>query len=106
MQGEDITTIFTSLGYAGAFHIYDIAGAGRKACYCTPCRSIAFTRELNNHGATVRHLKDSTDIVVFNWANLCDAALKILNKNFRCFGGPSYLKKNNISYRECEACIA
>ena len=95
MYGDDICNIFTSLGYSGRFNIYKIKGAGRKACYSTPCNSLVFHKELNNYGANVRHLKDSTEIVVFNWNDLCDASLKLLNKNFRCFNGITYIKRSN-----------
>lgn len=95
MYGDNVCDIFSSLGYPGRFNIYDIKGAGRKACYTIPCRSLAFHRELNNYEGKVRHLKNSTEIVVFNWHNLCNASLKLLNKNFRCFNGVSYLKRVN-----------
>lgn len=31
VTSEEITNIFTSLGYGGCFNIYDIPGAGTKA---------------------------------------------------------------------------
>ena len=106
MKGNDVKNIFTSLGYSGCFNIYDIRGAGRKACYDTPCNSIAFTRELNEYGACVKHLKHSTSIVVFNWDYLGEAALKLLNKSFRCFCGAPY-ERRNYSWEEWgEVCIA
>ena len=37
VTSEEITNIFTSLGYGGCFNIYDIPGAGTKAVYATPC---------------------------------------------------------------------
>ena len=80
VTSEEITSIFTSLGYQGCFNIYDIPGAGTKAAYDTPCGSIAFTRELNNYGACVKHLRYSTSIVLFNWTYIGEASLKLLNK--------------------------
>ena len=75
VTSEEITNIFTSLGYGGCFNIYDIPGAGTKAAYDTPCGSIAFTRELNNYGACVKHLRYSTSIVLFNWTYIGEASL-------------------------------
>lgn len=90
VTSEEITNIFTSLGYGGCFNIYDIPGAGTKAAYDTPCGSIAFTRELNNYGACVKHLRYTTSIV----------------KSFRCFNGVPYERRTQKWEEWGEACIA
>lgn len=75
------------------FQVYDIPGAGTKAVYDTPCGSIAFTRELNNYGACVKHLRYTTSIVLFNWTYIGEASLKLLNKSFCCFNGVPYERR-------------
>lgn len=106
VTSEEITNIFTSLGYSGCFNIYDIPGEGTKAAYDTPCGSIAFTRELNNYDACVKHMRHTTSIVVFNWDYIGKAALKLLNKTFRCFSGVPYERKTYSWEEWGEACIA
>ena len=106
VTSEEITNIFTSLGYSGCFNIYDIPGAGTKAAYDTPCGSMAFTRELNKYDACVKHLRYTTSIVVFNWTYIGEASLKLLNKSFRCFNGVPYERRTQKWEEWGEACIA
>lgn len=79
VTSEEITNIFTSLGYGGCFNIY---------------------------GACVKHLRYTTSIVLFNWTYIGEASLKLLNKSFRCFNGVQYERRTQKWEEWGEACIA
>ena len=93
MDGEIVSDILKGLGYSGRFNIYYINGAGNKPCYCTPCKTGILVHELNSYDGKVARLKHTQDICVRDWKSLCKAVLKLLNKNFRCFNGITYIKK-------------
>lgn len=92
MNGDNVCDILKGLGYSGAFNIYDIRGVGRKACYCTLGNTAGLVHEINTHDGKVARLKNSQDIAILSWKPLCQAVLTLLNKNFKCFNGITYLK--------------